>query len=254
MIGCMSLLAESGIPRTQSGRAGSGIGPKPAVDCPQQHYTYAVDLRLHLRHRSWSPCGRVRCHTAGPHHGPGPGRALSSATAPGRSRGRARCRAPRPGPWAAIRAARWCAGSPEHIANGSPAPVVAGRYGTVGRIAGPGLPRVDHWEPMSVRTTCAHAVNPQLRSFKLGRPKGRSWSQRAGPSASPADARQRCPLGPPKGQSKDLHECSLPHQPRAVCCTCIPYIHLGVNHVTVSSLQALSLLLRSLLAHIFFQP
>jgi hypothetical protein len=59
---------------------GSGPGPQPAVDCPQQHYTYAIDLRLHLRrHRSRLPCGRARCHLAGPHHYPWPGCHLASS-------------------------------------------------------------------------------------------------------------------------------------------------------------------------------
>jgi hypothetical protein len=67
VIGCTGLLAESGIPRTQPGRAGSGPGPQPVVDSLQQHYTYAVDPRLRLRHRSRLPsvpCGRARCHPA----------------------------------------------------------------------------------------------------------------------------------------------------------------------------------------------
>ncbi len=59
-----SLLAESVIPWTQPGRAGNGLGPQPAVDCLQQHYTYANDLHLHLCHRSRLPYDRARCHLA----------------------------------------------------------------------------------------------------------------------------------------------------------------------------------------------
>ena len=97
MIGCSSLLAESGILRTRSGRAGSGLGIQSAGYCPQQLDDYAVDPTPSLPSSLLATVRPGRCHPAGPCCGSGPGRGLSSATAPGCSRGRARCRAPGPG-------------------------------------------------------------------------------------------------------------------------------------------------------------
>ena len=186
LIGCTSLLAESGILRTRPGRAGSGLGIQSAGYCPQQLDDYAVDPTPSLPSSLLATVRPGRCHPAGPYSGSGPGRGLSSATAPGCSRGRARCRAPRAraaqgrvglivcsesatsraggpvplGPGLEDEphgATRWRAESSERIATGSPAPVAVGR--TVGASAGTELPRADR-RGRQLRKVCIRSLGP----------------------------------------------------------------------------------------------
>ena len=209
LIGCTSLLAESGILRTRSGRAGSGLGIQSAGYCPQQLDDYAVDPTPSLPSSLLATVWTGRCHPAGPYIGSGPGRGLSSATAPGCSRGRARCRAPRAraaqgrvglivcsesatsragwpvplGPGLEDEphgATRWRAESSERIATGSPAPVAVGR--TVGASAGTELPRADR----RGRRHCGGRV--RRRAPCLG-------TNHTGPLAGALDHRSASPQG-----------------------------------------------------------
>jgi hypothetical protein len=70
VIGYTSRPAELGIPRTQTGRGGSGpVARRPsslaaARPSPCRSSTYAVDLHRHRRHRTRPP-GRARCRPDG---------------------------------------------------------------------------------------------------------------------------------------------------------------------------------------------
>jgi hypothetical protein len=75
LIGCISRPAELGIPRTQAGRSGSGLGGhRPSSRAtsrpsPRRPRSYATALPRHLRHRA-RPRSRVRCHPVVPRSAP----------------------------------------------------------------------------------------------------------------------------------------------------------------------------------------
>jgi hypothetical protein len=179
MTGCTNRTTELGIPRTQAGRSGIGLGARrpssratarPGRPSPRRPRSYAVDRRRHLRHRA-RPRGWVRCRPAGSRSAPAQaGTGLCHRT-----------RLPtRPGPVPPVRAqwpgwlwAGWGSPytsattrvgglvrparamettraahsvldrrSPSHIAAAVPALAVSDR--AAGRTAGPGLPCADH--------------------------------------------------------------------------------------------------------------